>query len=97
MMISIVATVIRGFWLITEWVHSLNHKAESFDRDKFSKIIWDIGTCIGIVGIIVGFTSTGRIETDNNFLALSGIIILLAGLAIGGRLFILWANISPAR
>lgn len=82
MMIPITATVIRGLWLIAEWIHSLNHKAESADWDKFSRTVWDVGTCIGVVGVIVGFTDVGHIETDSNLLALSGIIVMFVGLAI---------------
>lgn len=48
MTIPIIATVMRALWLIAEWIHSLNHKAESTERDKFSRTIWDIGTCIAM-------------------------------------------------
>ena len=82
MTIPIIATVIRGLWLIAEWIHSLNHKAESTERDKFSRAVWDVGTCIGVVGVIVGYTDIGRIETGSSFLALGGVIAMCAGLAI---------------
>lgn len=82
MTIPILAVVIRSLWLVAEWIHSLNHKAESADWDKFSRTVWDIGTCISVVGVIVGFTDVGRIETGRDLLALGGIIILLAGLFV---------------
>ena len=82
MTIPIIATVMRGLWLIAEWIHSLNHKAESNERDKFSRKIWDAGTCIGVVGVIVGYTDVGHIETESSFLALGGIVVMFVGLAI---------------
>lgn len=82
MTIPVIATAIRALWLIAEWIHALDHKAESADRDKFSRTIWDGATCIGVVGVIVGFTGVGRIETESEFLALGGIALMVAGLAI---------------
>ena len=82
MTIPIIATVIRGLWLIAEWIHSLNHKAECAAWDRFSRTIWDGATCIGVVGVVVGFTGVGRIETGSDVLALGGIVVMAAGLAI---------------
>jgi protein-S-isoprenylcysteine O-methyltransferase Ste14 len=82
MSIPILATVIRGLWLIAEWLHSLNHKAESAERDRFSRTIWDVGTCLGVVGVIIGFTEFGRVETAHDWVARTGIVILLVGLVI---------------
>ncbi len=82
MTIPIIATVMRGLWLIAEWIHSLNHKAESAERDKFSRTVWDVGTCVGVVGVVVGYTDVGRVETGSGFLALGGIVVMLAGLAV---------------
>jgi protein-S-isoprenylcysteine O-methyltransferase Ste14 len=82
MTIPLIATVMRGFWLIAEWIHALNHQAESTERDKFSRTIWDVGTCIGVVGVIVGYTDVGHIETERGFLALGGIVVMFVGLAI---------------
>ena len=82
MTIPLIATVMRGFWLIAEWIHALYHKAESTERDKSSRTIWDVGTCIGVVGVIVGYTDVGHIETESSFLALSGIVVMFVGLAI---------------
>ena len=82
MAIPIIATVIRGLWLIAEWIHSLNHKAESTDWDKFSRTVWDVGTCIGVIGVVVGYTDVGRIETGSSFLGLGGIVVMFVGLAI---------------
>ena len=74
--------VMRGLWLIAEWIHSLNHQAESTEHDKFSRTVWDAGTCIGVVGVMVGYTDVGHIETENSFLAASGIVVMLVGLAV---------------
>jgi len=82
MTIPIIATVIRGLWLIAEWIHSLNHKAESAERDKYSRTVWDVGSCIGVIGVVVGFTDVGHIETDSKLLALGGIVVVFVGLAI---------------
>src|SRR5215210_2620847 len=82
MAIPIIATVMRGLWLIAEWIHSLNHKADSTERDKFSRTVWDVGTGIGVVGVIVGYTDVSHIETGSNFLAFSGVIIMFVGIAI---------------
>lgn len=82
MTIPIIATLMRGLWLIAEWIHSLNHKADSTERDKFSRTIWSVGTCIGVVGVIVGYTDVGHIETGSSFLALAGLVLMCVGLAI---------------
>src|SRR3712207_5083245 len=82
MTVPIIATAIRGLWLIAEWIHSLNHKAESADWDRFSRRVWDVGTCVGVVGVIVGYTDVGHVETGSNFLALGGVVVMLAGLAV---------------
>lgn len=82
MTIPIIATVMRGLWLIAEWLHSLSHKAESTERDKCSRTVWEVGTCIGVVGVIVGYTNVGQIATESDLLALSGIVIMFVGLAI---------------
>src|ERR1044071_7553218 len=82
MTIPIIATVMRGLWLMAEWIHSLNHHAESAERDKFSRTIWDVGTCIGVVGVVVGYTDVGRIKTESSLPALGGIVAMLVGLAI---------------
>ena len=82
MMIPVLATVFRGLWLIAEWIHSLNHKAESTERDKFSRRIWEVGTCIGVVGVIIGYTDLGHIKTESRLLAISGIVIMFLGLII---------------
>lgn len=81
-MIPVLATVLRGLWLIAEWIHSLNHKAESTERDKFSRRIWEIGTGIGVVGVIIGYTDLGHIKTESRLLAISGIVIMSLGLII---------------
>jgi protein-S-isoprenylcysteine O-methyltransferase Ste14 len=82
MVIPIIAILIRALWLIAEWRHSLSHKTESADLDKLSRTIWSAATFVGIVGVIVSFTNLGRIEKEFSYLPLSGIILMLVGLAI---------------
>jgi protein-S-isoprenylcysteine O-methyltransferase Ste14 len=81
-MIPLLATVIRVLWLIAECVHSLTHRAESAALDRFSRTVWDVANCLSVVGIIIGFSGRGRVAAGSNLIALCGLALLVAGIAI---------------
>jgi len=83
MMIPILATVIRALWLIIEYPYLRRYKIKpAKDWDKNSAKLWDIANTIEPVGMIVGFTSLGRIERGSGFIGLLGLALLLAGIAV---------------
>jgi protein-S-isoprenylcysteine O-methyltransferase Ste14 len=83
MMIPILATVIRALWLIIEYPYLRRYKIKpAKDCDKNSAKLWDIANAVEPVGMVVGFTSIGRIETGSDFISLLGLALLPAGIAI---------------
>jgi protein-S-isoprenylcysteine O-methyltransferase Ste14 len=83
MMIPILATLIRGAWLIIEVPYLRRFKVRpSKDWDRHSGQIWDFANAIEPIGMILGFTNIGRIQTGSYLLPPLGLSLLLAGVAI---------------
>jgi protein-S-isoprenylcysteine O-methyltransferase Ste14 len=83
MMIPILATLIRALWLIIEYPYLRRYKVRpAKDWDKNSAKLWDIANTVEPVGMILGFTGIGRIETGSDFIGVLGLALLLAGIAI---------------
>lgn len=82
MVTPVIATVFRGLWLVAEYFHARNRKLDSTHWDKFSSTVWDVGTCISVVGIIVGYTDVGRVHTDSSLPVIMGLAIMVSGLVI---------------
>lgn len=82
-MIPILATLIRALWLIFEYPYLGRYRIKAAkDWDKNSAKLWDIANSVEPVGMILGFTNIGRIETGRNFIGWLGLALLLAGVAI---------------
>src|SRR5215218_6244711 len=82
MTIPILATVIRALWLVIEYPYLRQHRVSpAKDWDKHSAKLWDAANAIEPVGMIIGFTSFGRIQTGTNFIGILGLALLLAGVA----------------
>lgn len=80
MTIAILATVIRALWFVAEITHARRHKVTpAGDWDK-SLTIWMAADLTIPLGIIVGFTEIGRIQTETNLLGSCGIALMLVGL-----------------
>lgn len=82
-MIPIVATVIRALWLIIEYPYLRRYKIKpAKDWDRNSAKLWDIANAVEPVGMILGFSNIGRIQTGNDFIGILGLGMLLAGIAM---------------
>jgi protein-S-isoprenylcysteine O-methyltransferase Ste14 len=83
MIIPILATVIRATWLLIEVPYLRRYKTNAAkDWDKHSAGLWDAAGVIELVGMILGFTNFGRIQTHSNLIAALGLTQLLAGIII---------------
>ena len=83
MIIPLLATTIRAFWVLIEFPYLLRYKVKpAKDWDKHSAIVWDIANAIELVGMTLGFTRIGRIQTDGNSVAILGLALLLVGISI---------------
>jgi protein-S-isoprenylcysteine O-methyltransferase Ste14 len=83
MTIRIVAIVIRALWFVAEKTHALRHKVTpAGDWDKSSLTIWMAADLTIPLGVIIGFTEIGRIQTETNLLGLCGIALMLAGICV---------------
>jgi protein-S-isoprenylcysteine O-methyltransferase Ste14 len=82
MTIPILATVIRATWLVIEYPYLRRFRVSpAKDWDKHSAKLWDAANAIEPVGMVIGFTRFGHIQTGSKFIAVSGLALLLAGVA----------------
>jgi protein-S-isoprenylcysteine O-methyltransferase Ste14 len=83
MIIPILATVIRALWLVVEYPYLRRYGAEQAkDWDRYSARLWDAANAFEPVGMLLGFTGTGRVETGGEFVGVLGLALLLAGIVI---------------
>ena len=83
MTVRILAIVIRALWFVAEKTHALRHKDKpTGDWDRSSLTIWKAADLTIPLGVIVGFTDTGRIQTEANLPGVCGIVLMLAGICI---------------
>ncbi len=83
MVIPILAIIVRALWLIVEYPYLRRFKIKPIkDWDKHSAKLWDAAAVIELVGMILGFTSTGRIHTEPKLIGVMGLTMLLAGIVI---------------
>jgi len=82
MIIPILATLLRLAWIIElPYLRRFKVKPRR-DWDKRSAQIWDLANGIEPIGMILGFTGIGRINTSSNLIPLFGLSLLVAGVAI---------------
>jgi isoprenylcysteine carboxyl methyltransferase (ICMT) family protein YpbQ len=83
MTIPIAATIIRALWFIAEKVHAARHKVTpAKNRDRASLKILMAATLAVPVGVIVGFSEVGRLQTEGGFLEIGGLTLMVAGILI---------------
>jgi protein-S-isoprenylcysteine O-methyltransferase Ste14 len=83
MMIPILATIIRALWIIVEYPYLRRFKVvPRKDWDKNSAKLWDLANAIEPIGMILGFTSIGRIQTGTKLIGSLGLAMLIAGIVI---------------
>lgn len=85
MIIPILATTIRTLWVLIEYPYLRRYRVKpTKDWDKHSASVWDIANAIELVGMILGFTNIGRLQTGGNSIAVLGVALLLVGIIIRG-------------
>ena len=82
MTIPILATVIRVLWLVIEYPYLRRYRVSpAKDWDKHSAKLWDAANAIEPIGMVIGFNGLGRIQMGGNVIGISGLALLLAGVA----------------
>jgi protein-S-isoprenylcysteine O-methyltransferase Ste14 len=82
MTIPILATIIRALWLVVEYPYLRRYRVSpAKDWDKHSAKLWDAANAIEPLGMVIGFIGIGRIQTGSDAIAISGLALLLAGVA----------------
>ena len=83
MTIPILATVIRALWFVAERTHAVRNKIKpAGDWDKLSLPIWMAADLTIPLGVIIGFTEIGRIQTESILPGICGIALMLAGICV---------------
>jgi len=83
MTIRILATTIRVLMVLIEYPYLLRYKVKpTRDWDKHSASVWDLANVVEIIGMILGFTNIGRMQTGGNSIAVIGLALLLVGITI---------------
>ncbi|HBB97009.1 MAG TPA: hypothetical protein DC054_16645 [Blastocatellia bacterium] len=82
MLLPILATGIRLIMLI-EYPYLRRYRVKpARDWDKHSAKLWDIANLMEPVGMVLGFTSIGRIQTGTYVIGSLGLLFLIAGITI---------------
>ncbi len=83
MLFPILATTIRLLWVVIEYPYLRRHRVTpAKDWDKHSAKLWDMVNAVELIGMVLGFTSIGRIRTAPTILGSMGLLLLVAGIAI---------------
>jgi protein-S-isoprenylcysteine O-methyltransferase Ste14 len=83
MMIPILATIVRALWIIVEYPYLRRFKVKPLKNwDRNSAKLWDIANAIEPVGMLLGFTSIGRIHFRTTLIGSLGLALLLGGIII---------------
>ena len=83
MTIPIIASVIRALWLVGETLHQRKQQVKLLKNlDRNSGWLWDVANAIEPVGMILGFTGIGRIQTGSSLIAWAGLALLILGIVI---------------
>jgi len=84
MTIPLIAVVLRALWFIGERTHAARHKSLTpiKNRDRASLNFLMAATLAVPVGVVVGFTGVGHVQTGSNAIGLVGIVLILTGILI---------------
>jgi len=84
MMLPVIATVIFAVTFVAEKIILWGHRARSEKNwDKSSLWVFNISGFVSVpVGILLGYTSIGRVHTAYTLISLSGIVLMLLGTAL---------------
>jgi len=83
MIVPILAMTVRVLWVLIEFPYLLQYKIKpTKDWDRHSAQLWDAANAVELVGIVLGFTNIGRIQTRSNLIAAVGLALLFAGITI---------------
>jgi len=83
MLIPILATAIRVFWVLVEFPYVLRHKIRPAKNwDKHSAKLWDAANLFEMLGMILGFAGIGRIQMGTSFIGVLGLTFLITGIVV---------------
>ena len=84
MTLSLLTTILFALTFVTEKILLRGRKKKSErDWDKSSLAVFDVSGVLSVpLGIILGFTDTGRIHQGYLLVSLSGIVLMLLGTAL---------------
>src|SRR5712664_1865009 len=83
MIIAMIASVIRALWLVGEVLHQRGQQVKLLKNlDRNSGRLWDVANAIEPVGMILGFTLIGRIQTGSRLIEWAGLALLNFGIII---------------
>jgi protein-S-isoprenylcysteine O-methyltransferase Ste14 len=83
MTVPILAIIVRALWLLIEYPYLRRYKVKpAKDWDRHSAKIWDAANTVEPLGMVLGFTNIGRIQTGTNLTSAVGLGLLLTGIII---------------
>ena len=83
MVIRVLSSVLCAWWWIAEFIRSSLQESEpANDSDKGTSRLWDASHLIAAIGIAVGFTHLGHIRTEERFIGVSGLALMLTGIVL---------------
>ena len=83
MTIPILATAIRVLWALIEYPYLRRYEVKpAKDWDRHSRNLWDVANVMELVGMVLGFTAIGRMQTSGSSVAVVGLALLLVGIII---------------
>jgi len=62
-----------------------NRQTRLSDSDKSTSQLWDASHLIAVIGMAVGFTQIGHVQTTEQFSGFGGLVLMLAGIALRWR------------
>ncbi len=83
MIIRILAVIVRVLWVLIEYPYLRRYRVKpGKDWDRHSAKLWDAANAIEVVGMVLGFTGIGRIQTRSSLVAGLGLVLLVVGIII---------------
>jgi protein-S-isoprenylcysteine O-methyltransferase Ste14 len=86
MLIRLLASMLCAGWWAPEFIRSsFRDKEPVSDSDKGTSRMWDASHLIAVIGMAVGFTQIGHVQTREQFIGFGGLVLMLAGIALRWR------------
>jgi protein-S-isoprenylcysteine O-methyltransferase Ste14 len=83
MIIPILAIIVRASWFLIEYPYLRRYRVKpAKDWDRHSAKVWDAANAIEPMGMLLGFTNVGRIQTHSHLIGALGLGLLVVGIMI---------------